>query len=202
VTHVPVTVTRTRLADRLGGKNRCVQVCAQCGTPTADLVTFCPSCGARLGEVRGYGSFGRRLLAVLIDIPVLAAAGTAAFVFLAFTFGMVAGLLGTTDETDDRIIDAWVGPVMLGLLVVVPIAYSTLLEGTSAQGTVGKLALRLRVADDQGRPLSLRRAFGRSLAKLVTVVTCGLGYLPAAFSDRRQAVHDLVARTLVLGREA
>jgi uncharacterized RDD family membrane protein YckC len=178
-----------------------VQVCAQCGTSTTELVTFCQSCGARLGEVRGYGSFGRRLLAVLIDVPILAAAGTATLVFLAFAFGMVAGVLGTTDETDDRIIDAAIGPLMLGLLVVVPIVYSTLLEGTSAQGTVGKLALRLRVADDQGRPLSLRRAFGRSLAKLATVVTCGLGYLPAAFGERRQALHDLVARTLVLGRE-
>jgi uncharacterized RDD family membrane protein YckC len=76
--------------------------------------------------------------------------------------------------------------------------YCSLAESSSRQGTLGKMALGLRVTDEQGCRLSLGRASARFVAKLVSALTLGIGFLAAAFSARGQALHDRLAGTLVL----
>ncbi|NDC37868.1 MAG: hypothetical protein EBZ48_07420, partial [Proteobacteria bacterium] len=61
-----------------------------------------------------------------------------------------------------------------------------------------KLLLQCSVADLTGAPLSFARALGRNLAKLFSVLTLGIGYLMAAFSMRKQGLHDIIAATVVL----
>ena len=86
------------------------------------------------------------------------------------------------------------------LSAVAFLLYYPLMEGSSAQGTIGKLLCGLAVTDTFGRRISYRRAYGRVLGRILCSFTFGLGYLLVAFTPRKQGLHDLVAGTLVLHR--
>ena len=77
-------------------------------------------------------------------------------------------------------------------------AYFAILESSPAQGTLGKVAFSLLVTDVYGDPISFRRAALRHAAKLVSSLLLGAGWLLAAFTPRKQALHDVLAGTLVL----
>lgn len=79
-------------------------------------------------------------------------------------------------------------------------AYFSVLESSPAQGTVGKFALGLVVCDVHGDPITFRRAAFRYALKSLSSLTAGAGWLMAAFTPRKQALHDLLAGTIVLRR--
>src|SRR5262245_10902594 len=76
--------------------------------------------------------------------------------------------------------------------------YAALLESGRRQGTFGKMALGIKVTDRDGRRISFLRATLRYLAKYLSALPCGVGFVIAAFDPKRRAAHDFVARTLVL----
>jgi len=49
-----------------------------------------------------------------------------------------------------------------------------------------------------GDRISMLRSFGRELAKLISALPLGIGFLIAAFTSRKQALHDMIASTLVV----
>lgn len=76
--------------------------------------------------------------------------------------------------------------------------YFTLSESSASQATLGKKALGLVVTDESGRRISFGRANGRYFGKIISGLLLLIGYLMAAFTDRKQALHDIMAGTLVL----
>jgi uncharacterized RDD family membrane protein YckC len=86
-----------------------------------------------------------------------------------------------------------------GLLALIPIAlYYPLMESSSAQGTLGKLAFGLKVADTSHRRISFGRALVRYLAHIPSGLLLCLGYVMVAFTPQKRALHDYIAGTLVL----
>jgi uncharacterized RDD family membrane protein YckC len=75
--------------------------------------------------------------------------------------------------------------------------YEAAMESSSKQATVGKMALGLKVTDLEGRRISFARATGRHFAKLISGMILLIGYIMAGFSQRKQALHDMIAGTLV-----
>jgi uncharacterized RDD family membrane protein YckC len=86
----------------------------------------------------------------------------------------------------------WVVTVVLNWL------YYALLESSPAQATLGKMALGLVVTNLQGERISFLHATGRHFAKFISAVILLIGYLMAAFTEKKQALHDIIAGTLVL----
>jgi uncharacterized RDD family membrane protein YckC len=86
------------------------------------------------------------------------------------------------------------------ILVVLTWLYFAGLESSAWQATLGKRATRLQVTDRTGRRLSFGRATGRFFAKAISAITLLIGYLVAAFTPRKQALHDLIAGTVVVRR--
>ncbi len=76
--------------------------------------------------------------------------------------------------------------------------YFTLLESSVLQATLGKTFIGIRVTDEQGRRISILKANARYWAKILSVLTLGVGFLMAGFTRRKQALHDFVAGTLVV----
>jgi uncharacterized RDD family membrane protein YckC len=73
------------------------------------------------------------------------------------------------------------------------------MESSAHQGTLGKIALGLFVTDLQGRRISFGRASGRFFAKIITgLIPFFIGYIMAGFTEKRQALHDMIAGCLVL----
>jgi len=85
--------------------------------------------------------------------------------------------------------------------IVVPVAkfvYACIMEASSRQGTFGKFWLGIKVCDEQGLPLNLNRSFARNVAKLLSLLTLGIGYMIGFFNKKQQCLHDSIAGTLVI----
>jgi uncharacterized RDD family membrane protein YckC len=73
------------------------------------------------------------------------------------------------------------------------------MESSDYQGSLGKMALGLVVTDTDGQRIGFARASGRYFAKLITgLVPLFIGWIMAGFTERKQALHDMIASCLVL----
>lgn len=81
----------------------------------------------------------------------------------------------------------------------VSLLYGTILESGCWRATLGKRLVGIMVTDLQGRRLSFRRSLLRQVWRLLlNLVTLGLNYLPILWTRRRQALHDMLAGTVVV----
>ena len=129
-----------------------------------------------------YAGFWRRFLAYLIDGTLIAGVNLALY----STVHLLA-----PDNLDAL---ANIAPVA----VAISWAYFAVLESSPASGTLGKVALGMYVADVHGDPISFGRAVFRNGLKSVSWLLLGAGWILAAFTPRKQALHDVMAGTLVL----
>jgi uncharacterized RDD family membrane protein YckC len=125
-----------------------------------------------------YSGFWRRFAAWVIDCLVISI-GSA-------VLRVVAPLVGVADNTR-----FWL------VLAAAYFLYCTLLESSPWQASVGKRAFGLKVTNEHGDRIGFARAAARFVAKLLSVLTLCLGYLLIVVTKRRQALHDLIAGTLV-----
>ena len=138
-----------------------------------------------------------RFLAYLIDGLVMT---PAALVFFLIMAGMAGGM-SQIDRPEAA------GPVVVlaflffyGLFFVGLWLYFALMESSSWQATLGKKALNLQVTDLEGRRISFGRATGRFFGKIISGAILYIGYIMAGFTERKQALHDMLAGCLVLRR--
>ena len=94
------------------------------------------------------------------------------------------------------------GNVALLLNIVIAAGYFAGMHSSAKQATVGKMAFGIKVTDMQGARISVGRAIGRYFATWLSALILGIGYFMAAFTDRKQALHDLVCKTLVVNKAA
>jgi uncharacterized RDD family membrane protein YckC len=78
--------------------------------------------------------------------------------------------------------------------------YFALMESSSRQATLGKMLVGIFVTDLNGERISFGRATGRFFAKILSALTCYIGFLMAGCTERKQALHDMIAGTLVVRR--
>jgi uncharacterized RDD family membrane protein YckC len=64
--------------------------------------------------------------------------------------------------------------------------YYALMESSAKQATVGKMALGILVTDLEGSRIGFGRATGRYFAKILPALILGIGFLMAAFTQRKQ----------------
>jgi uncharacterized RDD family membrane protein YckC len=90
----------------------------------------------------------------------------------------------------------------LGTLVIILLGwlYFALMESSARQATLGKMALSLAVTDLEGERIGFGRASARYFAKFLSWITLLVGFFMAGFTRRKQALHDIIAKTLVISR--
>lgn len=86
------------------------------------------------------------------------------------------------------------------LLFLMMWIYYAFFEASSWQATPGKRVLRLYVTDLTGRPITFWRASIRYFVRMISELTFLVGYIPAGFTEKKQALHDMIASCLVLRR--
>lgn len=79
--------------------------------------------------------------------------------------------------------------------------YFALMESSPAQATLGKQAMGIKATDSRGRRLGFGHASGRYFGGALSVLTAYIGYMLAGWTERKQALHDLVAGTCVVFRD-
>jgi uncharacterized RDD family membrane protein YckC len=180
------------------------QYCSDCGAPNYMDAVRCNSCkkslssehvagqaqamaaAATLSGPLEYAGFGLRVGAFLIDFGVWLAVGIVMSVMLGILAAVGGDMFGLVSVLV-QVVNFFAG-----------MAYYILLESSPWQGTVGKKVLGLKVTDTDGERISIARAVGRYFGHFVSTIILFGGYLFPLFTEKRQALHDLLAGTLVV----
>lgn len=126
-----------------------------------------------------YAGFWARFAALLVDTAILT------IIFLA---------IGITSAA------AGAAAMMIGQVVVfaVYLLYWPMMESSSRQATFGKSLVGIQVTDLDGARVSFLRAFLRNIAKIISSIPLSIGFVLAAFTARKQALHDIITKCLVV----
>lgn len=84
------------------------------------------------------------------------------------------------------------------IFLVLGILYWALMQSSKQQATLGKALCGLKVGGPNGERISVQRALGREAAKIISSLTLLIGFVIAAFTRNKQALHDFVASTYVV----
>lgn len=76
--------------------------------------------------------------------------------------------------------------------------YWILLESSSWQASIGKRVMGLKVVTLDGSRPDLFQSAARNLLKIVSAITLFIGFMMAGWTARKQALHDMAARMLVI----
>jgi len=183
--------------------------CNRCGLPSTADALFCQRCGApfKRSEIPQlssapaiiephYAGFWIRVVSWLVDVlvtltalfPIRLLVGSAVTFF-----GMNASL-----PTHELLRARWWARVAVG--VILGWLYKAGMESSLYQATLGKMAMRLKVTDLEGRRISFARATARHFAKFLSGFALMLGFLMIAFDEQKQGLHDRIAGSLVIYR--
>jgi uncharacterized RDD family membrane protein YckC len=172
--------------------------CASCGQPLAPSGAqpdATPSAWARPTQARvAYAGFWLRLAAYAIDNILLG------FVLGNLLLRPLMGKPGGIPADDPWFLFTNTSPQVTALMLLFLMGnwvYFALLESSPWRATLGKKALGLTVVDLAGNRLSFPRASGRFFGKILSSMTFMVGFVMAAFTARKQALHDMLAGCLV-----
>jgi len=199
--------------------------CSACGGEVAQGVQYCPKCGQSVGFAspaayaaqpgveavhatagRGYAGFWLRFLAYLIDTAVLIIPCWLIVIVIIAGAGGTGVLINARNRGADNPAEVFAALApLLGIIFVAIIfmiagmwLYFAYQESSEQQATIGKRVLSLRVTDKNGNRLSFGHASGRYFAKIVTnLVPLAIGWILAGVTEKKQALHDFIAGTLV-----
>jgi uncharacterized RDD family membrane protein YckC len=167
------------------------------------VARYTPATGAMLFVPPAYAGFWLRFLAYIIDNIVLGVIfGVVALLAIAaigvdYFRAMIQGLQDGNGEFPVALVSAILIAALLS--AVVSWIYHAWMESSQYQGTLGKMALGLIVTDLNDQPVTFGRATGRFFAKIITgLIPLGIGYIMAGFTEKKQALHDMIASCLVL----
>jgi uncharacterized RDD family membrane protein YckC len=154
-----------------------------------------------------YADFWLRALAHLIDGLIVS---VACLILLLPFFGLTGAgkhFANLPHQPDPNAEAAFMATFIFLIIIFAIIAvvlqwlYFAYLESGEKQATWGKQAMGMYVTDMAGQRITFGRASGRFFAKIVSgLVPFLIGYIMAAFTARKQALHDMIANTLVLKR--
>lgn len=188
--------------------------CSQCGAKNDEQSRFCSQCGASLSapshatslphpdsereisqasDSFRYAGFWFRTLASIID-TILTQVATFFLVFpLTFMLGMSMASMMNTEEIEiaGKVLDLFVSFNLNWL-------YFTISESSKWQATLGKKILGLKVVDEYGVRIGFGKANRRYWSKILSALTLCIGFLMVAFTEKKQGLHDKIARTFVL----
>lgn len=129
----------------------------------------------------------------ILQVALMLAIG-AAFAFSLGAFGRLGGvgdILGLLGSQ---------GPVGLAILTaqaLVMMLYSVVFVGWRGQ-TPGKILLRLKIIRVDGGEVDYVAAFIRWIGYWISTVTLYIGFIMAAFTTNKRALHDMIAGTRVI----
>ncbi len=157
---------------------------------------------SRPGQAMGKGKASRRELAgilgrfaaSLIDGVFLIVVLFVCFFLSGVAVGIYVSSQGRQVTPED--IAAAVMYCYIGWVVFTYLYYAGM-TSSSHQATLGKLAMGIRICDLDGRPIGFGRALLRELAKILSSFFL-IGFIMAFFTEKKQALHDIMLQTLVV----
>lgn len=149
------------------------------------------------GEVV-YAGFWKRVAANVIDSFVVGIVGGIIGAIVGGIIGAVFGLNGGLGGGGFLAIQLVTNLVSIAITA----GYYAWFHASANQATLGKMAIGIKVVRTDGEAISFARGVGRYFAFLLSSLILGIGLLMAAFTERKQGLHDLICDTLVVDKWA
>ena len=147
-----------------------------------------------------YAGFWRRFAASVIDSFLIGMATLP----IALPLGFAIGAFSASQE--DAAGSLFASLMLQGVIqlfsLVVTVTYFSCFHASRLMATPGKLAVGIKVVRGDGQRLTMGRSIGRGFAYYLSVLTFYIGLVITAFTQRKQALHDLICDTLVVDRWA
>ncbi|MDP9126889.1 MAG: RDD family protein [Pseudomonadota bacterium] len=138
-----------------------------------------------------YASFSARALAFSIDQFILL------LIVVVLTVPLFV-LLGLGTMIAWPFVTIFFLPPTLPITTIVAWLYFALQESSRHRGTFGKRMCGLTVTNGRGDRILFPQATIRFFGKFLSSAIMLLGFLMAAFTERHQALHDIIADTIVI----
>ena len=137
------------------------------------------------GEVKSvrYAEFWKRVVATVIDTLV---------------FLPLIGYVGREPTIYENL--SGTGVVLALFFTVLVWLYYAGMESANSQATIGKMLMGIKVTDLAGNRISFARASGRFFGKALSKLIIYIGFIMAAFTEKKQGLHDILAKTLVVNK--
>lgn len=129
-----------------------------------------------------YAGFWLRVAAYFLDYVIIAI-----IMMIILVIGIGSSFAGSAAGVISSIIS-----------ILISLLYYPYMESSARQATFGKSLAGIKVTDLDGNRLSFGRALLRTIAKILSVIPFCIGFLLAAFTPRKQALHDMLAKSLVV----
>lgn len=142
-----------------------------------------------------YGAIWRRFIACCIDGAIVAAVVAPSLLLFFWCIELLTSSTKLIDIETGRFL-AGMGAVVL--TIITDWLYNAKMTSSPRQATYGKQFMRLKVTGLKGEQIGFGQASGRYFAKFLSTFAAFVGFIIAAFTRRKQALHDIVAATLVL----
>ncbi|HYM85565.1 MAG TPA: RDD family protein [Pseudoxanthomonas sp.] len=154
------------------------------------------------GEVVNAG-FWKRVAAYLIDAFVI---GIVTQMVQLVVMGLFFGISASSMSNPETMFASGTGILFILALYLVPLAmnaaYYAAFHASSKQATLGKMAVGIKLVRTDGTRISLARGIGRYFASILSGLILGIGFVMAAFTERKQGLHDMICDTLVVDKWA
>lgn len=85
-------------------------------------------------------------------------------------------------------------------IIILPWLYFAIFESSKLKATPGKIVLGMAVTTLNGDDISFTKATVRYFGKFLSSAIIGIGFIMVAFTSRKQGLHDIIAKTLVVNR--
>jgi uncharacterized RDD family membrane protein YckC len=148
-----------------------------------------------------YAGFWIRVAAKIIDSILISIVN---YTLMFLIMGSVAGFGALTkpgaNGEDPAVNAAAMGAMLLMYVLIfgINISYNTIMVSKYG-GTLGKLAVGIKVVRADGAMLSIPHAIGRACAEILSGMTCYIGYIMVAFDEpEKRALHDHICSTRVV----
>jgi uncharacterized RDD family membrane protein YckC len=163
--------------------------------PASPIGYYNPVAAGAMGGQPIYAGFWLRWVAAIIDGLLL---GVVGFI-LNFVIRLQHPIINNPGRAPQFFfLEFFTLPALLGW--VIAWLYHSLMESSPTQGSLGKMALGLIVTDMAGQRITFARASGRFWGKFLSEMTLFIGYMMAGWTERKQALHDILASCLVIRR--
>ena len=137
-----------------------------------------------------------RILAAIIDSVVISIGLVATVAVVGVFFGSLFGE------------GAGIGAALIFLILisVLLLLYKPLMEASEYQGTIGKIALNMKVVDKNGQRITMTKSFVRTVVYILQTAIPGINaiswmaFFMIAFTEENQSLHDVAAETYVVSK--
>ena len=136
-----------------------------------------------------YAGFWKRFAAAFIDAIITMIGGA--------VIGFIFGIIMVAGGTDDPDVLEGLGNILGFFLGWI---YYSVMESSPTQGTLGKMALGIKVTDLEGNKVGFGKATGRYFGKIISALILLIGFIMVAFTEKKQGLHDMMAGCLVVNK--